>query len=84
MKVDIGEWTESLWTSFKHVGHRPIGQNPTEAYKGYADDCLVACSTQAEMNACFGLLKKQSKYIRFTEETPCNDWLLFIKVQACP
>uniref|UniRef100_A0A0K0DA84 Reverse transcriptase domain-containing protein n=1 Tax=Angiostrongylus cantonensis TaxID=6313 RepID=A0A0K0DA84_ANGCA len=44
-------------------------------YCRYIDDCYVVFSTQEEMDKCSELLNEQSKYIKFTQEKPKDDWL---------
>ena len=51
-------------------------------YCRYIDDCFVICTTQAELDSCFELLNRQSRYIRFTREKPKQDWLPFLNVQV--
>ena len=58
-----------------------LERKPT-LYRRYIDDCLIVCSTQAEMDACFELLNRQSPDIKFTREKPEEGWLPFLNIQV--
>ncbi|KAK6764062.1 hypothetical protein RB195_024404 [Necator americanus] len=72
--------TPTLAIVFMAKIEEPIINREPLLYYRCINDCCVVCSTQAELDTCFNLLKQQCPHIKFTRERPIDNWLAFLNV----
>ena len=72
----------TLAIAFMAKVEEPILERAPLLYCRYVDDCCIVCPTQAELDACFDLLNRQSPHIKLTREKPVNNWLPFLNVEV--